>query len=303
MISPVFLLTRSTKHYLTIENNDQSGEAYPVIVRLNKRMLAKLSRQPQRKPANRWNKSGQAWFLVHVEGGWGYPAAVRVVWSSCRVAMSQTVGLSGLIDMRLFVIGANGRTGTEIIDLARTRGHEVTAFVRSPQKLTPGGSLTVVQGDPRRSEAIAAALPGHDAVLSAIGPHPQEAFRPSTLLADCARATVSAMAVTGITRLAIVSAAVLFPEKGLYFAFFKWLTKHHARDLRAMESIVQTSGLAWTIARPPRLTKSNETRFRALRDALPPGRAMSFRSVAAFLLDAVEQGSHVAEIIGLGRAS
>src|SRR5258705_12339771 len=104
--------------------------------------------------------------------------------------MSQIPWLSGLIGMRLFLIGANGRTGTEIIDLARTRGHEITAFVRSPQKLTPGRSLTVVQGDPLLSETIAAALPGHDAVFSAIGPHPREAVRPSTLVAHCAQATV-----------------------------------------------------------------------------------------------------------------
>jgi putative NADH-flavin reductase len=212
--------------------------------------------------------------------------------------------LSGLIGMRLFVIGANGRTGTEIIDLARMRGHEITAFVRSPQKLAAATSVRVVQGDPRRSESIVAALPGHDAVLSAIGPPPREAFRPSTLVADCARATVEAMGVTGVTRLAIVSAAILFPEKGLYFAFFRWLTKHHARDLLAMESIVKSTGLAWTIARPPRLTKSADASFRALRDGLPPGsRAMSFRSVAAFMLDAVERRSHVAEIVGLGAAS
>ena len=37
--------------------------------------------------------------------------------------------------MRLFVIGANGRTGTEILDLAGQHGHEITAFVRSPEKL------------------------------------------------------------------------------------------------------------------------------------------------------------------------
>jgi putative NADH-flavin reductase len=217
--------------------------------------------------------------------------------------MSQIVGLSGLIGMRLFLIGANGRTGTEIIDLARTRGHEITAFVRSPQKLTPAGSLTVVQGNPLRSDTIAAALPGHDAVLSAIGPHPREAFRPSTLVAECARATVEAMAATGVTRFAIVSSALLFPEKSLLFAFFRRLIKHHLRDLRAMESIVQASELAWTIARPPRLTKSNEAGFSALRDALPPGRVMSFRSVAAFMLDAVEHRSHVAEIVGLGSAA
>jgi putative NADH-flavin reductase len=206
--------------------------------------------------------------------------------------------------MRLFVIGANGRTGTEILDLARTRGHEVTAFVRSPERLRPAGWLTVVPGDPRRPESIAAALSGHDAVLSAIGPHPRDALRPSTLLTDCARATVDAMTASGIARLAIVSAAVLFPEKGLYFAFFRWLTKHHARDLRGMEHVVQASGLAWTIARPPRLTKSPEAGFRAVRDALPTrSRAMSFRSVAAFMLDAVERRAHVAEIVGLGRGT
>ncbi len=204
--------------------------------------------------------------------------------------------------MRLFVIGANGRTGSEIVDLALTRGHQVTAFVRSPQRLSPAGSLTIVRGDPRHPETIAATLPGHDAVLSAIGPHPRDALRPSTLLTDCARATVEAMTASGVGRLAIVSAAVLFPEKGLYFAFFRWLTKHHARDLRAMEDIVQASGLAWTIARPPRLKKSPEVSFRALRDALPPGsRAMSFRSVAAFMLDAVERRSHIAEVVGLGQ--
>ncbi len=204
--------------------------------------------------------------------------------------------------MRLFVIGANGKTGSELVNLALTRGHEVTAFVRSPQKVSPAGSLTIVRGDPRQPETIAAALPGHDAVLSAIGPHPRDALRPSTLLTDCARATVQAMTASGVARLAIVSAAVLFPEKGLYFAFFRWLTKHHARDLRAMEDIVQASGLAWTIARPPRLKKSPEVSFRALRDALPPGsRAMSFRSVAAFMLDAVERRSHIAEVVGLGQ--
>ena len=212
--------------------------------------------------------------------------------------------------MRLFVIGANGRTGTEILHLAGQHGHEITAFVRSPEKLrlalasrgAATRSVTVVAGDPRRPDSIAAALRGHDAVLSAIGPHPREALRPSTLVADCARATVTAMTSNGVARLAIVSAAVLFPERGLYFAFFRWLTKYHARDLRSMEQIVRESGLAWTIARPPRLTQSSEASFVAVPDALPAGsRSMSFRSLAAFMLDAIERRSHVAETVGLGR--
>jgi len=203
--------------------------------------------------------------------------------------------------MRLFVLGASGNTGAEILNLALTRGHEVTAFVRSPYKVAPAPSLTIVRGDPLHRDSIATALAGHDAVLSTIGPHLPEALRPSTLVTDCARATVEAMKASGVARLAIVSAAVLFPMKGLYFAFFRWLTSHHARDLRGMENLVRASDLAWTIARPPRLTRSPDLNFRALRDGLPPGsRSMSFRSVAAFMLDAVERRSHVAEIVGLG---
>jgi putative NADH-flavin reductase len=206
--------------------------------------------------------------------------------------------------MRLFLLGATGKTGLEIIDLARLRGHEVTAFVRSPQKLKQADALTIVHGDPRRPESLAAALPGHDAVLSTIGPPPREALRPSTLVTDCARVTVGAMAASGVARLVIVSAAVLFPEKGLAFAFFRWLLRHHARDLTAMEAIVRSSGLAWTIARPPRLTTSRDAGFSALRDARPPGKlAMSHRSVAAFLLDAVEQQAYVRQVVGLGQAS
>jgi putative NADH-flavin reductase len=205
--------------------------------------------------------------------------------------------------MRLFVIGANGRTGMEILDLARARGHEATAFVRSPEKLEQMANIRVVRGDPLQTASIASALPGHDAVLSAIGPHARDALlRPTTLLADCARATVDAMTATGVRRLAIVSAAVLFPEKGLDFMFFRWLLRHHARDLDAMERIVRASGLDWTIARPPRLTQLRDASFVAARDTLPAGgRVMSFRSVAAFMLDAVERRSHVAEVVGLAR--
>jgi putative NADH-flavin reductase len=205
--------------------------------------------------------------------------------------------------MRLFLLGATGRTGGQILELALEHGHEVTAFVRSPQKLTPAPRLTIVRGDPRDREALAAALAGHDAVLSAIGPPAREALRPNTLVTDCATATVEAMKAAGVKRLAILSAAVLFPQKGAFYAFFRWFLRHHARDLGAMEEVVQKSGLEWTIARPPRLTKSREIGFRAVRGGLPPRAfSASFRSVAAFMLEAVEQRSHSGEIVGLARA-
>jgi len=38
--------------------------------------------------------------------------------------------------MRIFTIGATGHTGTQIIDLALSRGHEVTAFVHRRRRFT-----------------------------------------------------------------------------------------------------------------------------------------------------------------------
>ena len=159
--------------------------------------------------------------------------------------------------MNLFVLGATGNTGRHIVDLALERGHSVTAFVRSPDKITRRDkALTVVAGDPLRVDPLARALRGHDAVLSALGPPPREAFRPNTLLSEGAATAFAAMKTAGVERLAIVSAAMLFPEKGLQFVFIRWLLKHHVRDLLAMEAVVQATALDWTIARPPRLTKS-----------------------------------------------
>src|SRR5882724_4524546 len=137
--------------------------------------------------------------------------------------------------MRLFVLGATGRTGTEILELASARGHEVTAFVRSPQKLATAKHLRILRGDPRSTDALRAALPGHDAVLSALGPAYREAIRPSTMLTDCAASTVAAMTTSGVSRIAILSAALLFDENGLAFKLVRWLLRHHVRDLRTME--------------------------------------------------------------------
>ncbi len=203
--------------------------------------------------------------------------------------------------MRLFILGANGKTGTQLVDLALARGHEVTAFVRSPGKITRRHPrLEVRRGDPHRVDELASALPGHDVVLSALGVRPPQAFRPHTLVQECAASTVAAMTRAGVKRLVLVSVAVLFPLKGLRFAFFRRLLTHVMRDLGAAEQIVRATALDWTIARPPRLIETSAEAYRSTRDALPAGGfSMSFRAVAAFMLDAVEHRAHVHEIVGL----
>jgi putative NADH-flavin reductase len=219
--------------------------------------------------------------------------------------LSHSAGLHGLYGrtMRFFVIGANGKTGTQLIELALANGHHVTAFVRSPHKITRRAPhLSVVRGDPHNADELASALPGHDSVFSALGIRAREIFRPITLLQECMASTVAAMTRADVKRIVLVSAATLFPEKGLFFAFFRRMLAHQIRDLEATEAILRATPLEWTIARPPRLTTSDESSFRSARDALPRnGHSMSYRALGGFMLEVAEQHSHVREIVGLAR--
>jgi putative NADH-flavin reductase len=206
--------------------------------------------------------------------------------------------------MRTFIIGATGHTGQQLIDLALARGHSVTAFVRSPSKIErTDPRLSIVKGDPHDVDALAAAMVGHDAVFSALGVQPPKAFRPHTLVSECAATTVAAMTRANVRRFYLVSVAVLFPIPGLLYAFFRWMLKYIARDLAAAEEVVRATPLDWTIARPPRLFNGSDEHYLACVGALPDGgRAMSFRAVAKFMLDAAETSTYKREIVGLARA-
>jgi putative NADH-flavin reductase len=47
--------------------------------------------------------------------------------------------------MRIFILGANGNTGTQLIDLALARGHQVTAFVHAPPCAAAGAARQSAQ--------------------------------------------------------------------------------------------------------------------------------------------------------------
>lgn len=204
--------------------------------------------------------------------------------------------------MRLFVLGATGGIGQELVEQALERKHRVTALVRSPQKLAAREGLTVIEGDVRNAEAISAAVAGHDAALSTLGP-PGPAR--NTITSDGARATVAAMQRAGVRRLLMVGVAVLFPDIGFLGRLMRnTLLRNVADDSAEMERIVKATRLDWTIVRPPRLTNGPRTkRYRVALDHLPPGAGgmatVSRADVAQFLLDEAEQPAYVHRIVGI----
>ena len=73
--------------------------------------------------------------------------------------------------MTMLVIGATGGTGRCVVKNALRAGHEVTAFARTPQKITMQHQrLRVAQGDVLQSDAVLHAMQGQQAVICALGP-------------------------------------------------------------------------------------------------------------------------------------
>lgn len=70
--------------------------------------------------------------------------------------------------MKLAIIGASGFVGSALLSESLRRGHDVTAIVRHPEKITVTDTkLTVKQGDAEDADQVAQLVAGHDAVLSA----------------------------------------------------------------------------------------------------------------------------------------
>jgi putative NADH-flavin reductase len=202
--------------------------------------------------------------------------------------------------MQLLILGATGGIGTILVKDAVAQGHHVTAYARSPQKIKlTHPNLKVVRGSLFDEKEMAAALRGHDAVLSAFGP---VVLRKTTQRCDFGRALTCAMQEAGVMRVQVVSSAFQFPDAGvLPFLMSHTLFYYVAKDGAAMEQQFVASSLEWTMVRPPRLTNKPATnRYRVSDGHLPKGGlAISRADVAHFMLREAMEGKHIRQLVGV----
>lgn len=196
--------------------------------------------------------------------------------------------------MKVLLIGATGGTGLEVIRQAPAREVEVTALVRSPDKL---GDLAehaaVVTGDVFDIDRVAGAAEGCDAAICAIGAPAGFLSRGATeVYSRAAAALVIALPRAGVSRLVFCTSAGVEghdPGEALpYRLVAKPLFLQRAYDdMRAAESVIGESTLDWTIVRPGRLTnRTKPTPYRTSPRFRPAGgTGISRTNVAGFMLD------------------
>lgn len=203
--------------------------------------------------------------------------------------------------MRVTVFGAGGATGQLVVDEAVAAGHEVTAFVRTPGKLTLSApNLRIVQGDATNPAQVAAATADAEAVISAIG---GTGLGPSTQITDCMRTIVSA--VDGrdpAVRLLTVS-TVGAGDSGALLPLaakpIQVVLRYPIKDHNGAEEAIMASGLRWTIARCTGLSDRPARGHANVATDQVKGSQIPRSDVAAWLVAQLDSDEYLHEAVAL----
>ena len=161
--------------------------------------------------------------------------------------------------MQIVVFGANGGTGRLLSQQALDAGHHVVAVTRNPDQFPLAHpALRVAHADVRDGAAVTDAVAGSDVVLSTLGvPFTR---RPVDIYSAGIAGITAAMDAHGLRRVVVVSSAGTEPHHHQGAGF--WMNRVMQplvtatigrttyADMRAMESLLRSSDLDWTVMRP-----------------------------------------------------
>lgn len=196
--------------------------------------------------------------------------------------------------MDIVILGAAGKTGTELVNQALADGHRVTALVRTAGAFAlTDPALTVVVGDARVGTDLAKALVGQDAVISTLGSMKSA----DELLKRSSQALVSAATDTGVRRVVVLSSFLAAPtyRPNLVGKLMGGMLKGMVADKTAGEALLTRSDLDWTIVYATGLDKAKAgapVRILGANDTVSMSNGIARADVARFLLSEVTADGH-----------
>ncbi len=195
--------------------------------------------------------------------------------------------------MKVAVLGASGKGGSEIARELASRGHTVTGIARHPENVPSASDITAVAGDASDAAALPDLIKDHDAVISA-------------LHFDVPAATLlSAVKLAGVPRLLVMGGAAsltnpdgvrVFDSPG-FPEFLKPIVKPGIDFLDTLRSETETD---WTFFSPAMNIFVGERKgpgsFRLGQDQLVTdadgNSSISYADYAIAMVDELEQGNN-----------
>ncbi|MFX1337487.1 MAG: NAD(P)-dependent oxidoreductase [Promethearchaeota archaeon] len=155
--------------------------------------------------------------------------------------------------MKIAVFGATGGLGQQFLDKALGKGHEIVAYVRTPEKIQyKHGNLTVIKGDVFDKQKIIESLKDVDATFIAWRMRTQRI----PLFSEGTQNVVDAMKQNGVKRIIVMSEYAYDEHANNFSIFTRGLIRLYGKfqkfqlnERRQQDEIIYNSGLEWTINR------------------------------------------------------
>ncbi len=203
--------------------------------------------------------------------------------------------------MKITVFGARGAIGRLVVKFALERGWEVAAFARDTEGIPPAPGLETVRAELSDEDAIARALRGSAAALTAFGPSFGRLEPGEAPLTNGTALIAKKMRELGVRRLIVLATpSVRSDEDGrswrvrLIVRLVRLLLPDAYREITGMGRETMTSGLDWTVVRQI-FPNSRPPSGAAVAGGVSgrTGLAVSRADVARFMLDQVEDRTYV----------
>lgn len=203
--------------------------------------------------------------------------------------------------MKIIVFGASGGVGQHVLKLALEKGIEVTAFVRTPSKIQISHPfLHIYHGNALQANDVAAAIEGHDAVVSCLAS--SKGLKQSTELGNMIENIALGMEKHGVKRIVYIASAGIYGEiPGISGKMVMKTLKYPLLDHRHAVDTIVNYNLDYTIVRPLGLTNNDPTgNYREAVEGIPEkGRSIARADVADFIIKSLEDSKYIKESVSI----
>jgi putative NADH-flavin reductase len=207
--------------------------------------------------------------------------------------------------MRISILGATGGTGLAVTRLALAEGHQVTALVRDPARLSlVHERLAVIRGDALIAEDVDKVVAGQDAVFVSLGLSAEGgADEVVTVCTAGISHVLASMDRDGVSRLVVMSThGVNDSDDGSDYVRALWdVVGERLKDKQTMEPLIRASGTQWTIIRAPRISPDRPVGDFQVGEhlAIDFSSSISHDNLARFVVDELTHPRHAGRALSI----
>lgn len=208
--------------------------------------------------------------------------------------------------MKIFLFGATGATGHEVLHLLLEQNHQVVALARNPNAIHASHqNLNIIKGNIYNPETYQNALENCDIVISALGTGTSR--KPTDIYSKGGEQILTAMRKANKKRLITLTAAAFDPTDPATKNFIvkyivQPLFKNIYMDMQKWEKALEkATDIDWTIIRPSRLTNGKaKSNYRTKINHCPKGGSkISRKDLADFIIQQINDHQYIHKKIAI----